>query len=193
MPGADGSYRGSRANNEQPSMIVLAARRGSMSQRMSAIRMRRRAAGQGLPASYRGPADGQDYSPSSSRAPGQQSARRLDERAAAGSAGRLRAGQSGDWVTALRHATMDPRLRPPRSCWQGRSSPQRVRVFGTQVVFARVPMARHRSRAAAKLPLASKSITTACPRFFAASAVGKLMTCRVMGQSWTTLFARCQS
>jgi hypothetical protein len=42
MPGADGSYRGSRANNEQPSVIVLAARRGSMSQRMSAIRMRRR-------------------------------------------------------------------------------------------------------------------------------------------------------
>jgi hypothetical protein len=34
MPGADGSYRGSRANNEQTSMIVLAARRGSMSQRM---------------------------------------------------------------------------------------------------------------------------------------------------------------
>jgi len=42
VPGADGSYRGSRANNEQPSMIVLAARRGSMSRPMSAIRTWRR-------------------------------------------------------------------------------------------------------------------------------------------------------
>jgi hypothetical protein len=59
--------------------------------------------------------------------------------------------------------------------------PQRVRVFGTQVVFGRPRWRATRSRAAAKLPLAPKSITTACPRFFAASAVGKLMTCRVYG------------